>query len=120
MFLVSPGGLFQQFRQALLLRQHGLVALTVLGRCTVFRNGQTGLLRQILDSLDEGHAAMLHQEGDGVAIGSAAEAVVELLGGADAERGGFFAVKRAQAHEVGPPFFELHVAAHHLHHVNAG
>ena len=52
-------------------------------------------------------------------VGAAAEAVVELFGGADAERGRFFAVEGAQAHEIGAALFELHVATHHVDHIDA-
>ena len=48
---------------------------------------------------------VLHQEADGVAVLAAAEAVVELLGRADAEGGRFFAVEGAQPHEIGAAFF---------------
>ena len=44
----------------------------------------------------------------------------KLFGWTDRERGGFLAVERTQAHEVGAAFFELDIAAHHLDHVNAG
>jgi hypothetical protein len=44
----------------------------------------------------------------------------KLFGGADAETGGLFAMKRAQPHEVGPALFQLDVAAHHLDHIDAG
>ena len=29
-------------------------------------------------------------------------------------------MKRAQAHEVGAAFFQLHMASHHLDHIDAG
>ncbi|MDT4887844.1 hypothetical protein FQZ97_1243330 [compost metagenome] len=60
-------------------------ALAVLRRGVVFGHLKAGLLRQVFHRLDERHAGVLHQESDGVAIGAAAEAVVELLGRADAE-----------------------------------
>ncbi len=63
---------------------------------------------------------MFHQEADGVAVLAAAKAVVELLGGADAEAGRLFAVEGAQPHEVGAALLELHIAADDLHHVGAG
>jgi len=77
------------------------------------------LLGQVLDGLNEIHAGMLHQKADGIAVLAATEAVVELFGGADAEGGRFFAVEGAQPHEVGAAFFELHMAAHDVHHVGA-
>jgi hypothetical protein len=44
----------------------------------------------------------------------------ELFGGADAEAGGLFAMKWAQAHEVGTALFQLDITAHHFDHVDAG
>jgi hypothetical protein len=44
----------------------------------------------------------------------------KLLGGADAEAGGFLAMERAQAHEVDAAFLELHILAHDVDHVDAG
>ena len=41
----------------------------------------------------------------------------KLFGRTDRETGGFLAMKWAQAHEVGAAFFELDIAAHHLHDV---
>ena len=52
-----------------------------------FRSGylEAEALRQILQPFDETHARMLHQEPQRIPVGAAAEAVVELLGGADGE-----------------------------------
>ena len=91
----------------------------VLRTGVFFGNLQAVLLGQILHGLHKSHAGVFHQEVDRVAVLAAAEAVVKLLGRADRERGRFFAMKRAQAHEVGAPFFELHIAAHDFHHVSA-
>ena len=63
---------------------------------------------------------MLHQEANSIAVFATAKAMEKLFGGADCETGGFFAMERAQAHEVGAAFFELDIAAHHLHDINAG
>jgi DNA mismatch repair ATPase MutS len=62
---------------------------------------------------------VVHQKADGVAVFSAAKAVVELLGRAYRKRGRFLAMKGTQPHEIGTALFELHVAAHDLHHVRA-
>jgi hypothetical protein len=69
--------------------------------------------------LDEAHSGMLHQEADGVAMHAAAEAVIELLGRADRERGRLLAMERAQAHEIGAGLAQLHVAPDDLHDVGA-
>jgi hypothetical protein len=44
----------------------------------------------------------------------------KLFGGADRKAWRFFTMKRAQAHEIGAPFFELNIAADNLHDINAG
>ncbi len=72
------------------------------------------VLGQILDGIDETHAGVFDHEADRGAVGAAAEAVVELLGGADREAGGFFVVEWAQAHVIGAALFELDVFAYHV------
>ena len=91
-----------------------------MGRHVVFRHLQAILLCQILDGLNKSHADVVHQKTDGVAALAAAEAVKKLLGRAHAERRRFFAVKRAQAHEIGPALFERYMTADDLDHVGAG
>ena len=78
------------------------------------------VLRQILHRFDKGHARMLHQEANGIAVFAAAKAMEKLFGRADRKRRRLLAVERAQPHEIGPAFFELHIAAHHLDNVDAG
>jgi hypothetical protein len=53
---------------------------------------------------------VFHEEGDGRAVGAAAEAVIELLGRADREGGGFFAVEGAARLVVGAGLLEGNVA----------
>ena len=120
--LLAPGfaGFFQHIGQCGLLLARGGSALALLGRGVVLRHGQADALRQILHRFDETHARVVHQKTDGVAVLAAAEAVVELLGGANAERRRLLPVKGAQPHEVGPAFLELHVASHDIDHVDAG
>ena len=67
----------------------------VLGGHIVFRYLQAVLLGQVLDGFNEGHARVVHQKTDGVTVFTAAKAVVELLGWADAERRRLFPMKRA-------------------------
>ena len=43
----------------------------------------------------------------------------KLFARADREGGGFFAMKRAQAHEIGAAFFQAHIATHHFDNVGA-
>jgi len=116
-FDIGQCGFFQHAGQRrLLFAQVGRPG-PVLRRNVVFGHLQAVLLGQVLDGLNECHAGMVHQEADGVAIFAATKAVVELFRGADAEGGRFFAMKRAQAHEVGAAFFELHIAADDIDHV---
>src|SRR6185312_1721364 len=53
------------------------------------------------------------------AVGTAAEAVIELLGGADRERRRLFGMKRAQTQQVCAPFAQLDVAANHVDDIDA-
>lgn len=50
---------------------------------------------QVLDGLGEIQVVVVHEKAEGVAAGAAAEAVIELLVGADAERRGFLFMERA-------------------------
>lgn len=43
-----------------------------------------------------------------------AKAVVKLFARTNRKTGGFFIVKRAQAHEIGPALFQLHIASDHI------
>ena len=88
-------------------------------RGVVFRHLQAVLAREVVHGLHEAHAGVLHEETDGVAVGAAAEAVIELLGRADREGGRLLAVEGAQPHEIGAGLLELHVAADDFHHVGA-
>jgi hypothetical protein len=88
-------------------------------RSVVFGHLQAVLAGQVVHRLDEAHARVLHEKADGVAMHPAAEAVIELLRRADGERGRFFAVERAQAHEVGAGLLELHIAADDFDHIGA-
>src|SRR5690606_23211088 len=56
----------------------------------------TGLASQLLHRLREIQPLEIHQEADGVPTGAAAEPAIDLLVGADAERGGFLVMERAQ------------------------
>ena len=117
--LVSLAGFFQHAGEGVLLLALRLGAGFVLGAAFFLGDDHAILAGEVFDGLDEGHAGVVHQEADGIAVFAAAEAVVELFGGAHRERGRLFPVKRAQAHEVGAALFELHIAAHDLHHIGA-
>ena len=74
-----------------------LAALTVPTRRGVLADGDAGLVGQAADGVDEVEVLDGPHETDGVALGLAAEAVVEAVLGVDAERWGLLPVERAQA-----------------------
>ena len=78
------------------------------------RDIQAGIAGQLLDRVGERLPAIFHQEADGGAMSATAEAMVELLGGTDAERGRLLAVERAAGHVVGAGLLERDVAVDHL------
>ena len=63
----------------------------------VFGHLHADLAGELLDRIDEGKSAVLHEEADRAAMHAAAEAVIELLGGADGERWTLLAVEGQQA-----------------------
>ena len=89
-------------------------------RGVVFRHGHADLLRQVLDGIDETDARVLHQEADRIAMGAAAEAVIELLGRRYREARGLFRVERAQPGEVHPGPAQVDLAPDDLDDIDAG
>lgn len=79
-----------------------------------FGHDHADVLGQVLDRIDEAHARVFDQEADGGAMGAAAETVIELLGRADGEARGLFAMERTQPHEIGAALFQLDVAPNHI------
>ena len=55
----------------------------------------------------------------GIAAFAAAKAMEKLFDRADAERGRFFPMKRAQPHEVGPAFFQRYITPNHIDDIDA-
>ncbi len=90
-------------------------------RATAFfaRDLHAGGFRQFLDSLGEVQVVVVHDEAEGIAARAAAETVVELLVGADAERRGFFFVKRAAGGVVLASLLHLHARADNIDDVGA-
>src|SRR5690606_27922905 len=74
---------------------------------------------EVLDRVHVAERRIGHEKADGVAMGAAAEAVVELLRRAHGERGGLLAVKRAKAKIVGARLLELEVAGDDVDDVDA-
>ncbi len=105
---------------------HGLVqafaGVVVGGRraAPVVGHLQANLVGEFLDGVDKAEAAVLHQEADRAAVHAATEAVVELLGRADRERGGFFAVEGAAGEVIGAALLERKIAFDDVDDVDAG
>ena len=93
---------------------HGCRAAAIVGHL------QADLGSELLDRVDEAQSAVLHQEADRAAVHAATEAVVELLGRADRERGGFLAVEGAAGEVVGAALLEREVAFDDVDDVDAG
>jgi hypothetical protein len=74
---------------------------------------------QVLDGLDEAEVVVLHDEAERGAVRPAAEAVIELLVGADRERRGLLVVERAAGLVFPAGALQLHAAADHLDDVGA-
>ena len=108
------------------LRMAGLLGLAargflLLARTAIFFGDRhSRRSRERAHGFGETGARVFHQEGDGAAVGSATEAVIELLGGADSERRTFFVMKGAQAKQVGPTLSQLHVSPDYIDDVDPG
>jgi hypothetical protein len=74
---------------------------------------------EVLDGLRKVDVLVVHDEAEGVAAGAAAEAVVELLLGIDAEGGGLFVVEGAARAVVLAGFLELHAPVDDVDDVDA-
>ncbi len=68
---------------------------------------------------DEVEPFVFHQEADRVAAGAAAEAVVELLVGVDAEGGAFLVVEGAERGVVLARFAQVHAGIDHVDDIDA-
>ncbi|MNS30565.1 hypothetical protein D3C72_626010 [compost metagenome] len=90
-------------------------------RATAFFPGDfhSGRFGQVFDSLDEIQVVVVHDEAQGIAASAAAEAVIELFVGADAEGRSFLFVKRAAGGVVLAGFFHLQARADHIDDVGA-
>src|SRR5438034_1502775 len=94
-------------------------AFALLRRAVVFGDCHADLLRQIAHGIDEAHARVLDQKADGVAMHTAAEAVVGLTCRADDETRRLLAMEGAQALVVDACFLQLHMAPDHFDDVDA-
>src|SRR5687768_1657022 len=84
-----------------------------------FRHFHADRLREILHRVDEAKAPVFHEETDGGAVCSAAEAVIELLCRAHRERRRLFRMKRAAGGVIRPGAFQLHIAVDDFDDVDA-
>ena len=89
-------------------------------RVLVARHLHAGTLGQLIDRIEELEAVVVHQEADRGAVRAAAEAVIELLGGRDRERGRALVMERAARGVFLALSLQRHAAAHHLDDVGAG
>ena len=119
LFAIRLGGPLQGIDQAVLLLLHGLALGTLLGGDVFLWHLHAHLLGQGLHRLHKLHARVLAQKGDGIAAFAAAKAMEKLFDRADAERGRFFPMKRAQPHEVGPAFFQRYITPNHIDDIDA-
>src|SRR5260221_1429621 len=74
---------------------------------------------EILYRFDVAKALVFDEEGDGVSVHAAAEAVIELLGRADGKRGRLLGVERAAGRVVRPALLQRDAALDHVHDVDA-
>ncbi|EWS53163.1 hypothetical protein X551_04052 [Methylibium sp. T29] len=120
--LLAPvlAGLRQHLAQRglALLRCPG--ALALLGRAVFLRHGHAQALREVAHRLGEVEPDMLGQKAQRMALGTAAEAVIELLGRDHVEARRLLAVEGAQALEVLAGALELDVRTDDLDDVGAG
>ena len=82
-------------------------------------NFQARALREIRHGVDELHLLVLHEKADHRAMRAAAEAVIELLVGADPERGRFLVVEGAAGLEFAPRFLQRNPRADDLDDIRA-
>ncbi len=75
---------------------------------------------QLFHRLGKAETVVLHEKADGAAVGAAPEAVVELLGRADIERGGLFVVKGTAGAKLAAGALERDALIDHVHHVHPG
>ena len=69
---------------------------------------QAGIAGQVFHGGGKVQSVVLHDEANGIAAGTAAEAVVKLLVRVDRERGGFFLVEGAQPLVIAAGALQLH------------
>ena len=79
-----------------------------------------GAARELFDCVGKFEAVVIHEEADRAPVRAAAEAVIELLGGAHGERRRTLVVERAARGPVAAGLFERHAFLDHVDDVDAG
>src|SRR5262249_29713124 len=82
------------------------------------RHLEPGLARELLDGIHERNALALHDEGEGIAVGAAAEAVEAVL--VDVETRRLLIVERAAALPLAPRLRQPHAPPDQRRHQGAG
>ncbi|CAM5434678.1 hypothetical protein RLIN73S_01362 [Rhodanobacter lindaniclasticus] len=114
LLLVPAGaGVEQRVQVGLVLARRRLAA-------ALTRHGEAHRLRQLLHRVGELQPVVVHQELDRAAVHAAAEAVEELLGRADVERGRALVVERAAGGPLAPGLLQRHPPLDHVDDVDAG
>ncbi len=112
---IEPGGFQREGGEVA-----GLGAPLGLAGALDARHFEAGVARELLDRVRKRLAAVLHQEADRRAMGAAPEAVVELLGRTDGERGRLFVVERTAGLVVRAGLLERDVAVDDIDDVDPG
>lgn len=94
-------------------------ALPILLGALVCGHAHAHSLGQIFNRVGERHAAVLHEEADGVTVRTAAKAMVGLARGADREAGRLFVVEGAQALVGDAGFFKLNMLPDNVNDVSS-
>src|SRR5690606_15322815 len=94
--------------------QFGELVLRTTRHAALVGHGHADAGREVLDRVDALEAVVLHQELDRRPVRAAAEAVIELRGRADRERGRALVVEWATRRVVATRAFQRHARLDHL------
>jgi hypothetical protein len=85
----------------------------------LLRQGQAGILGEQGHSFGKGEPFIFHEETNGIAMGVAAETIIDLLVGADRKRRRLFLMKGAAGPVVLPLFLQGHPGIDEAHQIAA-
>ena len=94
-------------------------ALPILLGALVGGDAHADPLGKIIYRVRERHAAVLHEEADGIAVRTAAKTMVGLACGTDREARRLFVVEGAQSLVANARFFELNMLPDHVNDVGS-